>query len=166
MVILSLDASTKNTGYAIFNDNQLESYGCISSSSTDLIKRIKKMISEIESILKTSGVEKIVIEEVRPEQGLQNTKTYKALMYLQAAIMFLVHERFNNIKIDFIYPNEWRKVCGIKTGAGVKRENVKTKDINFVKETYGIKVDDDIADAIGIGYAYINKIDNEINWEE
>lgn len=165
MRILSLDASTKSTGCAIFNDNNLEAYYCLTASSSDLINRIKKIIPQLEQILKDHPVDKIILEEVRPEGGLQNIKTHKALMYLQAAIAFLVHERFKNVEIDYIYPNEWRKLCGIKTGAGVRRETLKPKDIAFVKQTYGIDVNDDIADAIGIGHAYINRLDNEINWE-
>jgi hypothetical protein len=35
----------------------------------------------------------------------------------------------------------------------------------FVKETYNITVNDDIADAIGIGHAFVNQLNNEINWE-
>ena len=123
------------------------------------------MIKGLSQVLTNHNIKTIVLEEVRPENGLQNIKTHKALMYLQAAIAFLVHERFKNVEIDYIYPNEWRKICGIKTGAGVRRETLKPKDIAFVKQTYGIDVNDDIADAIGIGHAYVNKLNNEINWE-
>ncbi len=165
MKILSLDASTKSTGFAVFNETKLETYGCLTASSTDLVKRISKIITELEQVLSQNTIDKIILEEVRPEQGLQNLKTHKALMYLQAAIVFLVHERFNTIEIEYVYPNEWRKACGIKTGSGVRRETLKPKDIQFVKDNYNITVNDDIADAIGIGHAYVNKLDNEINWE-
>ena len=165
MRILSLDASTKSTGFAVFNETKLETYGCLTASSTDLVKRISKIITELEQVLSQNTIDKIILEEVRPEQGLQNLKTHKALMYLQAAIVFLVHERFNTIEIEYVYPNEWRKACGIKTGSGVRRETLKPKDIQFVKDNYNITVNDDIADAIGIGHAYVNKLDNEINWE-
>ena len=47
MKILSLDLSTKSSGWAVFEDNQLLSHGCISSSSTDLIKRIHIMTDGI-----------------------------------------------------------------------------------------------------------------------
>ena len=101
---------------------------------------------------------------MRPEQGLQNIKTHKALMYLQAAIVFLVHDHFSKAEIEYVYPSEWRKQCGIKTGSGVRRESLKEKDIEFVKNEYGLTVNDDIADAIGIGHAYVNKLSNELNW--
>jgi hypothetical protein len=47
------------------------------------------------------------------------------------------------------------KICGIKTGTGVRRESLKPQDIAFVKTIYNIEVNDDIADAIGIGHAYV-----------
>ena len=76
----------------------------------------------------------------------------------------MVHENFPKIKIEFIYASSWRKECGIKTGAGVKRETLKKNDIDFVKKTYNLDVNDDIADAICIGYAY-NHINQEgFNW--
>ena len=164
MRILSLDASTKSTGFAIFNNKKLEEYGCITASSTDVIKRINKIITELEQVLTKGQVEKIIIEEVRPEQG-KNLQTYRVLMWLQAAINFLVHERFPKVKIEYTYPSEWRKACGIKTGRGVLRESLKPIDIAFVKKIYSIDVNDDEADAIGIGHAYVNQLNNEINWE-
>ena len=39
----------------------------------------------------------------------KNIKTYKALMYLQAKIMFLLHDEYPYIKVIFKYPGEWRK---------------------------------------------------------
>lgn len=165
MYILAIDASTKSSGWSVFKDEQLVDYGCIQSASTDLIKRIYIMKNGLEEVLNKYKIDKIVLEEVRPEQGLQNLKTHKALLYLQAAIAFLVYEKFNKVKIEYVYPSEWRKVCGIKTGRGVRRDALKPLDIAFVKEKFGIQVNDDIADAIGIAWAYIQTHKDEMNWE-
>ena len=168
MKLLSLDLSTKSTGYAVFEDNTLVDYGCIKASSTDVINRIQKIIKEINNVLlKHSNIEKIIVEEVRPEngqKGVGNLRTHKVLMWLQAALEFLIHDNFASISIEYLYPSEWRKVCGIQTGRGIMREKLKQADIDFVKKIYNIEVNDDIADAIGIGHSYVNKIDNEINW--
>lgn len=168
MKILSLDLSTKSTGYAIFNDGLLIDYGCIKAASTDVINRIYKIIKEINNILlKHPDIKKIIVEEVIPENGqdgVGNLRTHKVLMWLQAALEFLIHDNFSSILIEYLYPSEWRKVCGIQTGRGIIRGKLKQADIAFVKKVYNIEVNDDIADAIGIGYSYINKFDNEINW--
>ena len=43
MKILSLDLSTKNSGWCIGQNGMIESHGCISANSKDVIKRIIKM---------------------------------------------------------------------------------------------------------------------------
>lgn len=80
MYILALDASTKSTGVAVFDDTKLIHYECVTASSNDLIKRIQKITAGIEEVLKKFEIKKIILEEVRPENGLQNIKTHRALM--------------------------------------------------------------------------------------
>lgn len=168
MKILALDLSTKSTGWAVYEDAQLIDYGCITASSNDLIKRIQKIVSELIQVLNKHTVAKVVVEEVRPEEKIQNLQTHRALMWLQGAVAMVLHEIDKNIKMEYLYPSEWRKLCGIKTGAGVRRETVKESDIKFVFKTFGISVNDDIADAIGIGYAYnqkqLNNTSDEFNF--
>lgn len=170
MTILSIDASTKSTGWAVYEGASLKDYGCITASSTDLFKRIHKMIDELEQIITKYAVQKIILEEVRPDEigSRSNLATHKALMFLQGAIAMMVHDKYSKITIDYLYPSEWRKCCKIKTGRGIVRETVKQRDIRFVEENFGIKVNDDIADAIGLGYAHLHpdEQDNDmIIWE-
>ena len=158
MNILYLDASTKSTGFAVYQDAQLKHYGCITSTSTDLFKRIHKMVDEIKPLIQEYQINKIVLEEVRPDDigGHSNLATHKALMYLQGAICMMVHDSYPKVTIDYLYPSEWRKCCKIKTGRGIVRATVKQRDIRFVQETFGLTVNDDIADAIGLGYAHLH----------
>lgn len=165
MNILSIDASTKSSGWAVFENTKLIDYGCLTASSTDLIKRIHKIVDGLDEILQKYEIDKIILEEVRPENGLQNIQTHRALMWLQGQIAVMIHDNHAAVTIEYVYPNEWRAKCGIKTGAGVKRQSLKPADIKFVKDNYNLDVNDDIADSIGIGHAYVNKLNNEINWE-
>ena len=103
MIVLALDPSTKSTGYAVYNDQNLIAHGCISAGSSNLFKRISRMTVE--------------------------TKFYVA--------------------------SAWRAKCGIRTGRGIKRESLKPQDIKFVQNQFGIKVNDDEADAICIGFAEV-----------
>lgn len=169
MNILGLDASTKSTGWSVYEDKKLKDYGCITSSSTDLFKRIHKMVDEIDIIITNNNISKVILEEVRPDDigGRSNIATHRALMWLQGAIAMMIHDKHPKVTIEYLYPSEWRKCCQIKTGRGVVRETVKQRDIRFVEETFGIKVNDDIADAIGLGYAYLHpggKEDEMISW--
>lgn len=166
MTILSLDLSTKSSGWAVFEDKKLKEYGCITSASTDLVKRIYIMRDGIKEILNKYTIEKVIVEEVRPEGGfgVGNLQTHRALMWLQAAIGFLLHDEFKKVEIEYVYPSSWRSSCGIKNGRGVKRLSQKEADIEFVQETYGIKVNDDIADAICIGHAQVYQESEDLNW--
>ena len=165
MKVLAIDASTKSTGVALFDDTKLIKYTCLTASSNDVIKRIQKIIQELNVFIGNKTIDKVILEEVRPEETIQNMKTHRALMWMQAAINFLLHENYPKMKVEYVYPNSWRSACGIRTGRGMRREALKVADINFVKETYNITVNDDIADAIGIGHAFVNQLNNEINWE-
>ena len=109
MKILSLDLSTKSSGYAVFDNAELIDYGCFTSASTDLIKRIQIMTEGIKSVIdKHSDISKVIVEEVRPEgtgYGVGNLKTHRALMWLQAAIAFMLHDNYKKTEIEYIYPS-------------------------------------------------------------
>ena len=157
MNIIALDASTKSTGVAIYKHNKLIKHDCITATSNDLFNRILVMQNAIEDIIKQDpDIDYLIMQQVRQE-GFMNVKTYKALMYLQGCIQMMVHQKFKHIQTDFLYPSSWRKICKIKQGRGVQRKEQKQLDIKWVKDNFSIQVNDDIADAIGLGYAYINK---------
>lgn len=157
MNIISLDMSTKSTGYAIYKHNKLVQYNYITATSSDLFNRIKVMLNAINKLLEqNSDLEYVVMQQVRQE-GFTNIKTYKALMYLQGCVQMIIHQKFKHLQTSFLYPSEWRKVCQIKQGRGIQRKQQKQNDIQWVKTNFNIQVNDDVADAIGIGYAYINK---------
>ena len=160
--ILSLDLSTKASGWAIKIDNVLYS-GCVQSSSTDVYKRISVIKNGILEIVKKYNPTKVIIEEVRPD--INNSHTHKMLFYVQAVIVISIYEYNKDIEFDFILPNSWRSKIGIKTGAGIKREALKAKDILYVKQKYDIIVGDDEADAIGIldSYDVINTDKSSFN---
>ena len=125
MRVLAIDASTKSTGVALFEDTKLIKYACLTASSTDLIKRIQKIIQQLKVFIDNEQIDRIVLEEVRQENGIQNVKTHRALMWLQAAIAFLLHETNPKAEIEYVYPSSWRAKCGIKNGRGIRREMAK-----------------------------------------
>ena len=153
MILLALDLSTKSTGYAIYNNKDLVAHNCIAVSGNDLFYRITQMTQTIEKILQQYQIDFVIIEDVLPDDVHHNQAVYKALTYLQGFVL----ERLNHYHIPshFFTASEWRKKCGIQTGRGVKRDTLKTKDVEFVKQHFKIDVNDDEADAICIGFAYI-----------
>ena len=59
-MILSLDLSTKSSGWAVFENGELMDHGCITSASTDLIKRIHIMTDAIEQLLNKYEIKTII----------------------------------------------------------------------------------------------------------
>lgn len=124
MKLLALDCSTKATGIAVFNNESLIHYECMTSSSNDLIKRIHIMVDKIDSLVEEYKIEQIILEEVIPDHQ-KNQNTFKALMWLQATFAVMMHDKHPKVKIEYIGPSSWRKVCGIKQGPNNKRESLK-----------------------------------------
>lgn len=162
MKTLSLDLSTKSSGWAIWEDNNLIMHGCIVKKSKDVIKRIAQMRDQVISLIRFYNIDKIVMEEVRPDY---NSHTGKVLIWLQAAVVIAAYELNSKIEYNFINASEWRAALNIKQGRGIKRDQLKPQDIQYVKDKYDIEVNDDEADAICIFDGYCIKNDGEINWE-
>jgi hypothetical protein len=176
MITIAIDASTKSTGIVIFKDKQLTLINNIVNNNKSVLKRIKYMTDEIEKVfheaeaIANDDKIQIVMEQVIPdnlvdEKWTKNQATFKALFYLQAAIV-LMFDHYD-LEVELVGASTWRKWCGIKQG-GVTRDILKQRDIEFVKQYYHKTVNDDVADAICIGHG---KIFHEpepaaFNWEE
>lgn len=155
MIILGLDLSSKSSGYSVFDDGKLIDYGCITSGSNNLYKRIDVMVDGVKEVLDKYQINHVYIEDVFPEDVHNNRNVFDALKYLQGFILHLLNDY--NLPHTFFVASEWRAACGIHTGRGIKRESLKPKDIAFVKEKFGIDVNDDVADSICVGYASFKK---------
>lgn len=155
MYKMSIDASTKSTGVAIFDDkNELVFCTCITSSNSNVLNRILYMTKEIQQLYLQYNVKRVVLEDVRPDDVAHNQKVFNSLHYLQAALvlMFYMEEQ----EVELIGASSWRSKCGIKQGRGVKRETVKLNDLVFAHVNYtklAKDINDDIADAVCIGHA-------------
>lgn len=173
MITIAIDASTKSTGVAIFKDKQLLEYRNIVNSNKSVLKRIKYMTDELQKVYLQFGEHQevqIVMEQVIPDnlndaKWTRNQSTFKALFYLQAAIV-LMFDHYD-LEVELVGASTWRKWCGIKQG-GANRETLKFRDIEFVKKNYTIDVNDDVADAICLGHGKINHEPEPaaFNWED
>lgn len=162
--ILAIDQATK-TGYAILNaDYGLKEYGLIDGYSyrpekfkTDLDKTMRRKFlrQNIEEVLdQNEEVIQVVCEGIFKN----NAKVFKMLSKIQGTIEDLCLDRNINC---FCFDNagEWRKELGISSRE--KREVQKEATKNFVCNKYPelpTDLEEDIYDAIGIGFAYLNAI--------
>lgn len=155
MRTLAIDASSKSTGIALFEQSKLSYYECITASSDDFINRIEKMVKRIRQLYDSYEPDIVIMEQVLPRDVNNNQNIYKILIYLQAAIAIELHR--SGVIIDFVVASHWRKQCGIKTGPTMKRKDLKQASQKLVKAIYGIEVNDDISDAICLGIAYLSE---------
>lgn len=155
MRTLSIDASTKATGIAVFENSTLIHYQCITANDTDQLKRIEKMINGIQKIIKKFNPTDVIVQDILPEDVKHNQNVFKALIYLQAGIALKLHQC--GLQMNLYTASHWRAQVGIKVGRGVKREELKTASKKLVKGIYQIDVNDDISDAICLGIAYIKQ---------
>ena len=143
--ILTLDQSTKVTGFSVFKESKLDQYGLltVNKNEKNAIERMKLMSGEIRQLINTIKPDYIVFENV---QFQRNYKTYQQLSQLQGVLMALLFEI--DIGFTIIEPSAWKSSCEIK---GKKRAEQKENTQIFVKNKFGIDVSEDEADAIGIG---------------
>ena len=152
--VLSLDTSSKISGYAVFYDGKLIRYSSIDMSQVkDSDERMRSMVSELTTLIERESPDNIVIEET---VVTRNPQTQRMLsMILGAVFCMCVYYNFNYYSLR---PTQWRKaVRGEEEKIPRKRDELKLWSINKVFELFGIEnIDDNIADAILLGQAFIN----------
>ena len=146
--VLSFDQSTRVSGWAYFEDNKYIESGVIDMSKTKLEtdKRSFEMAKELWKIIRKYNPDILCIEDV---QNQSNAKTMIVLARL--AGMIIGYAEAHKIDIYIITSTQWRSMLDFKLGAGVKREELKQQSIDYVKETYGVDVPEDEAEAIALG---------------
>lgn len=155
--LLALDQSTATTGYAIFKDQELLTYGHLSPDG-EYLNRIVELRDWVDKVTESLNndlevaIEDIQLQEYEPNGGKKFSKdfgvtTYKKLAHVQGAILSLIVKK--NIPYYIVPSAAWKKTCQIK---GRIRNEQKKNAQEFVIKNYNIKPTQDEADAICIGY--------------
>jgi Holliday junction resolvasome RuvABC endonuclease subunit len=162
--ILSLDASTTSTGWAVFEENKLIDYGKICpSQSLDWRERISLISKELTNIIEKYKPNKIAIEDVPLKKG--GMKILVQLGACQGIVIALAE--IYNINVTYITVGSWRKYVGLFNGTveGKTRDELKKHSVEKANKLYDLDLvwkspkskfnDDDISDAILIGRSII-----------
>lgn len=198
MRLLSLDMSTKKTGWAVFNDNKLEVYNLIEVNDKDISERIVKMFVHIQELIKSNKIDCVVCEDV-PVSTHSNLKVGKDLCVLQGCLVALAY--LHGVKLYRLTPTEWRASIGLnhttytcnackhkfedvsaleiitcpkckkvskkdfKKTAINDRESLKRRAVEYANKKFNLDLkyikkdnrqnDDDIAEALLIGYSFL-----------
>lgn len=145
--ILSLDLSTKSSGYCVISNGSVIDYGTIASQDKDFTVRGQYMAEFVRLLCEKYGkFDKVVIEELKV---ISNQKTLVMLGIVQGMVL----RELNNTLVEFVSPTVWRKQFSLNG----KREEAKKKAIALCKSLgYAVKNDDE-AEAILIGLFTVDK---------
>lgn len=167
MIRMGLDASTKSSGWCIFNDDELIEYGKISPDDDSLTwrERIVWMMHQIALIIKKYDVKELIAET--PVKTTKNVNTLEQLFSLHGAILGIATVlHINFVPVDV---NQWRKSLGllkdIPKNSADKRAILKKRSIEMANNLYDLNLvwksnsskfnDDDISDSILIATVII-----------
>lgn len=167
MILLSLDASTSCTGYAVFDNCELITYGAIKPKGDGWRDRIMDETMQLADIMRRYSPSRLVAEDIPKKPGANTLEKLGAVhgMILSLCAGF-------KIKPMFLLPSEWRKEVGFFDGTrkGMKRDVMKEKAVNAANDIFGLdlkwisptssKNDDDVAEAIMIGWSQVSKAKN------
>lgn len=152
MIVLGFDQATKNTGFSVVKKGKLKDHGVLSTSS-ESESRIEDMFYLIKGKIDSVNPDVVVVED---SYYSNNGAVFKALSSLKGMIWSycLIHD----IKFIQYNPPFWRSKAGIKEGKGVKRAELKSSAVDFVKEKFNVECSDDEAEAIVISYIGYNEV--------
>jgi Holliday junction resolvasome RuvABC endonuclease subunit len=151
--MVTIDSSSNKSGIAIFDNGTYKSNLLIDfSNDKSMDSRFCKMSLELIKTLNQYKPDIIYIEET---VVLRNAQTQRFLTRLQGVVYGWCI--INDCEFNSIRPTEYRKELNFKQGKNVKRDELKQQAIDYVKNKYNLEVNDDVADAICIGCAVVNK---------
>lgn len=156
MKILAIDQSSAVLGVSFFENDTPAFYSKIKISKFDNINlKIHNIKTLTEELYLKFVPDIITFEDIQQQM---NVNTYKVLAELLGVLIeFCIEE---NIDYKVVHPKTWKSYCGIK---GKKREEQKLNTILFVEQKFGIKVSEDEADSICLGYYTLNNLQTTLD---
>lgn len=146
---LAFDQASITSGWSLFDEQELISYGKHTSDGNKSTERIANTKYWFVSMIKKAKPDKVILEDIQLQQfgsGNENVLTFKKLAHLQGVLKNYLFE--NGIPYEIVHQATWRAYSKIK---GKSRADQKKSAQLKVKELYDISVDNDTADAILIG---------------
>ena len=156
--VLALDQASKVTGWAIFEDGELKSYGKISLDDPNTDIRLVQLRQSIQTLVADYNIDEVIFEDIQQQNNVaNNVQTFKVLAEVYGVVSELLQEL--QIPHSTVLAASWKSTLGIK---GRTRAEQKKNAQLYVEQNYGIHVIQDIADAVCIGTHHIKK--NKCAW--
>lgn len=156
--LLALDQASKVTGWAIFEDGELKSYGKISLDDPNTDIRLVQLRQGIQTLIADYNINEVIFEDIQQQNNVaNNVQTFKVLAEVYGVVSELLQEL--QIPHSTVLAASWKSTLDIK---GRTRAEQKKNAQLYVEQNYGVHVIQDIADAICIGTHHIKK--NKCAW--
>ena len=157
--IIALDNATHITGWAIFDDKKLVSYGKYTTKSEETSDRILEVGDWLVNLLSQWEPDTIILEDIQQQT---NVNTFKVLAKLQGVLEYV--SKKNNANYYIVPPATWKSNAGVK---GKSRADQKKSAQLIVQRIYNVQATQDECDAILLGKYGIDKVKNSrmVNFE-
>lgn len=160
--ILALDQASKTSGYSVFKDGKLHTYGKFTFEDADLGERLCKIKNKILELINEYDIDELIFEDIQLQNNVtQNVQTFKIL----AEVYGLIDQMASELKIPHrsYLASSWKSQLGIK---GKDRAEQKRNAQKYVMSAYGVKCTQDEADAICIGDCAVKResLNGFISW--
>lgn len=155
--LLSLDQSSRISGYAIFIDGQLKTFGHFTFDSPNFDFRLLQIRTKILDLIQQYQINEVVYEDIQLQNNvINNIQTFKVLSEVYGVISELLEEL--EISHQSILASSWKSTLGIK---GKTRAEQKKAAQEYTKQICNIKATQDEADSICIGLAHLRQSIND-----
>lgn len=160
--ILALDQASVTSGYSVFKNGKLHTFGKFTFNDSDLGERLCKIKNKILELIEEYEIDELIFEDIQLQNNVtQNVQTFKTL----AEVYGLIDQLASELKIPHrsYLASSWKSQLGIK---GKNRVEQKRNAQKYVLDTYGIKCTQDEADAICIGDCAVKResLNGFISW--
>ena len=157
--VLAIDDATAVSGWAIYDNKELVSYGNIKFTQHDTVEGISKIREWLINMIENWKPDRIAIEDIQLQKFTNNkghtesaVTTYKVLAQLQGVLLVTCFEK--KIPCAVIYASTWRAHCKITAKS---RADQKRAAQLYVQQKFNKNVTQDEADAICIGAYMVEK---------
>lgn len=160
--ILAFDQASRTSGYSVFDNGKLISYGKFTYDDSDFGVRLYKIREKVKSLIEEHCPDEVIFEDIQLQANVgNNVDTFKKLAEVFGVIYELVTEK--NIPNQAVLASVWKSTLGVK---GRDRAAQKANAQKYVLQEFGVKATQDECDAICIGAHAVKKSAMSFDWSE
>ena len=161
--LLALDQSSKTTGYAVYHDDRLYTFGHFTCNQKDIGERLMNIRYKVIELIDQYDINEVIMEDIHLEEDVNNNvQTFKKLAEVFGVIYEMLTEK--DISNNAVQASVWKSGVGI---ASRQRAAQKRDAQKLVHEKFNVNPTEDEADAVCIGLYWTsqkNICQNNFDW--